>query len=154
MIYLLDQNYPKKSALTFVANHYTLNKKLRNILNRASLSINLVTAIQNNLVKDYNTLKGREFHIDAYNQLTTFFSLNNNDPLIICRDGILRDIFSSLHTKRDLRIDRELLIPYFSSLLKLAPGSVHFYFDKQVSFSKEHVKLFSTFFQELKIILN
>ena len=98
LIYLLDQNYPKKSALTFVANHYTLNKKLRNILNRASLSKDMVNTIQKNLVKDYDALKGREFHIDAYNQLTTFYSLKNNDPLIICRDGVLRDIFSTLHT--------------------------------------------------------
>ena len=152
MIYLLDQNYPKKSALTFVANHYTLNKNLRNILNRASLSKNIVITIQNNLVKDYDALKGREFHIDAYNQLTTFYSLKNNDPLIICRDGVLRDIFSTIHTKRDLRIDRELLVPYFKSVLKLEPNSLHFYFDKQISFSKEHRKLVATLFQEFDLL--
>ncbi|MHA2203467.1 MAG: DUF434 domain-containing protein, partial [Candidatus Hodarchaeales archaeon] len=36
LIYLLDRDYPKKSALTFVANHYTLDNKIRNILNRAA----------------------------------------------------------------------------------------------------------------------
>ncbi|MHA2202086.1 MAG: DUF5616 domain-containing protein, partial [Candidatus Hodarchaeales archaeon] len=92
-----------------------------------------------------------EFHIDAYNQLTTFYSLKNNDPVLICRDGILRDIFSSLHTKRDLRIDREFLFPYFKLLMKLEPSSIHFYFDKQISFSKEHAKLVSTFFQEFDL---
>ncbi|MFX1516502.1 MAG: DUF5616 domain-containing protein, partial [Promethearchaeota archaeon] len=85
----------------------------------------MVTTIQNHLVKDYDALKGREFHIDAYNQLTTFYSLKNNDPVIICRDGILRDIFSTLHTRRELRIDRELLIPYIKSILKLKPKTIH-----------------------------
>lgn len=151
LIYLLDRDYPKKSALTFVTNHYTLDNKLRNILNRAALPLNMVHTIRNNLLRDSDSLKGRDFHIDAYNQLTTFYSLKTNDPVIICRDGILRDIFSSLHTKRDLRIDRELLIPYFRSLLKLEPKSIHFYFDKQISFSKEHTKVFSIFFQELNL---
>ena len=151
LIYLLDQDYPKKSALTFVANHYTLDNKLRNILSRAALPSNLVHIIQKNLVRDSDFLKGREFHIDAYNQLTTFYSLKNNDPVLICRDGFLRDIFSSLHTKRDLRIDREFLFPYFKLLMKLEPSSIHFYFDKQISFSKEHAKLVSTFFQEFDL---
>lgn len=148
---MLDHNYPKKSALTFVANHYTLENKQRNILNRAALPLKKVHIIQNNLVRDYASLKGRDFHIDAYNQLTTFYSLKNNDPVIICRDGILRDIYSSLHRKRDLRIDHELLITYFRSLLKLEPKSVHFYFDKQISFSKEHAKSVILFFQKFDI---
>jgi hypothetical protein len=152
LIYLLDRKYPKKSALTFVANHYTLDKKQRNILNRAALPSNIVKVIKNNLVKDYDLIKGKELHIDAYNQITTFYSLKNNDPVIICRDGFLRDIFSSLHTKRDLQIDRELLIPYFESVKKLNPKSVHFYFDKQISFSLEHVKLAYALFQEFDLL--
>ena len=112
----------------------------------------MVNTIQSNLVKDYDELKGREFHIDAYNQLTTFYSLKNNDPLIICRDGVLRDIFSTIHTKRDLRIDRELLIPYFKSILKLEPNSLHFYFDKQISFSREHRKFVTALFQEFDLL--
>ncbi|UCG00586.1 MAG: DUF434 domain-containing protein [Candidatus Heimdallarchaeota archaeon] len=152
LLYLLDRGFPKKSALMFVANHYTLDKNLRNILNRAVLPLDIVHIIQNNLLRDSGSLKGTTFHIDAYNQLTTFYSLNNRDPVIICRDGVLRDIFSSLHAKKDLQIDRKLLIPYFKLLLKLKPGNLHFYFDKQISFSKEHVKLFSKFFQEFKIV--
>jgi hypothetical protein len=151
LIYLLDRNYPKKSALTFVANHYTLDNKMRNILNRAALPLNLTQEIKGNLV-NYGSLKGKEFHIDAYNQLTTFFSLQNNDPLIICRDGFLRDIFSSLHVKRDLRINHDLLIPYFESILKLEPKNVHFYFDKQISFSNEHARLTNTLLQEFDLL--
>lgn len=134
-----------------MTNHYTLNNKLRNILNRAALPLNMVHSIRNNMLEDSDSLIGRDFHIDAYNQLTTFFSFRNKDPVIICRDGVLRDIFSSIHTKRDLRINRELLIPYLRSLLKLEPNNIYFYFDKQISFSKEHVKFVSTIFQELKI---
>lgn len=148
----MDRNYPKKSALIFVANHYTLDKKLRNILNRAALPLSMVQVIKNNQIREYDSIKGKVFHIDAYNQLTTFYSFKSNDMLIICRDGFLRDIFSSLHTKRDLRIDRELLIPYFKSVQKLEPKSVHFYFDKQISFSNEHAKLAYALFQEFDLL--
>lgn len=151
LIYLLDRNYPKKSALTFVSNHYTLDKKLRNILNRAALPLKMVKTIQNNLFGDPDLLKDRNFHIDAYNQIITYFSIINHDPVIICRDGVLRDIFSSLHSKKDLRIDRGLLIPYFRALLKLDPKNIYFYFDKQISFSKNHAILFSTLMQEFQI---
>ncbi len=151
LIFLLDRNYPKKSALTFVANHYTLNSKFRNVLNRAALPLSLVQTIRNNLLEDPDSLKGRDLHIDTYNQLITFFSLMNHDPVIICRDGVLRDIFSSLHTKRDLQIDRELLSPYFRSLTKLKPNNIYFYFDKQRSSSRNHARLFSTLFQEFGI---
>lgn len=151
LIFLLDRNYPKKSALTFVANHYTLDSKFRNILNRATLPLSAVQIIENNLLEDPDSLKGRDFHIDTYNQLITFFSLMNHDTVIICRDGVLRDIFSSLHTKKDLRVDRELLSPYFRSLSELKPKNIYFYFDKQRSFSKDHARLFSTLFQEFSI---
>lgn len=151
LIFLLDHNYPKISALTFVANHYTLDKKHRNILNRAAIPLNIVKIIQKNLIGDPDSLKGRDFHIDIYNQITTFFSLLNHDPIIICRDGVYRDIFSSLHYKKDLRIEHELLSPYFKSLLKLEPKNLYFYFDKQRSFSKAHARLFSELFQEFGI---
>ncbi|UCG89788.1 MAG: DUF434 domain-containing protein [Candidatus Heimdallarchaeota archaeon] len=151
LILLLDRNYPKKSALTFVSNHYTLDSKFRNILNRAALPINTVKTIQNNLLENFDSLKDRNFHIDAYNQIITFFSIVNLDPVIICRDGLLRDIFSSLHSKRDLRIDRELISPYFRALLKLEPKNIFFYFDKQISFSKNHARLFSILMQEFEI---
>jgi hypothetical protein len=134
-----------------VANHYTLDNKIRNILNRAALPLILVQEIKKNLV-NYDSLKGKEFHIDAYNQLTTFYSLQNNDLLIICRDGFLRDIFSSLHVKRDLRIDHDLLIPYIESILKLEPKTVHFYFDKQISFSKEHARLTNALIREFNLL--
>ncbi|MFX0013647.1 MAG: DUF434 domain-containing protein [Promethearchaeota archaeon] len=151
LIFLLDRNYPKKSALTFVANHYTLNSTQRNILNRAALPLNLVQTIQSNLLNDYDLLKGRNFHVDVYNQLITFFSIINHDPVIICRDGVLRDIFSSLHSKKDLKVDREFLVPYFNLLLKLQPCNIHFYFDKQRSYSKNHARLFLQLLKEFSI---
>ncbi len=152
LIFLLDRRYPKKSALTFVTNHYTLNSKFRNILNRAALSSNTVKRIQKNLLRDPDLLKGRDFHIDTYNQLITFFSLVNHDPVIICRDGVLRDIFSSLHSKNDLQINHELLSQYFTTLSKLKPRNLFFYFDKQRSHSKNHARIFSALFQEFNLL--
>lgn len=135
-----------------MGNHYTLDNKIRNILNRAALPLNIVQEIKKNLVRNQDSLKGKEFHIDAYNQLTTFYSLQNNDPVIICRDGFLRDIFSSLHVKKDLRINPDLLNPFFESILKLEPKNVHFYFDKQISFSNDHAKLTNVLLHEFGLL--
>lgn len=152
LIFLLDRNYPKKSALTFVSNHYTLKKKYRNILNRVTFSSDTVQIIQSNLVRNYDLIKGKDFHIDTYNQIITMFSLMNHDPLIKCRDGVLRDIFSSLHGIKDLRVNRELLSAYINALVKLEPKKVFFYFDKQISHSSDHAKLTSALFHEFGLI--
>jgi hypothetical protein len=150
-IFLLDRNYPKKSALTFVANRYNLENKFRNILNRAAISFEEVQTIKSHLIGNSTLLQGKDLYIDTYNQIITFFSFVNNDPLIICRDGVLRDIFSSIHKRKDLKVERKLILPYLRSLTRTNPKNLYFYFDSQISHSNNHAYLFRILLSELNI---
>lgn len=151
LIYLLDHGYQKQSALNFVANHYNLNKTKRNILTRAALSLEDAQIISQNIKRDLNFVKDQMLHIDLYNQLTTFYSIIEGDPLIICRDGLIRDIFSSLHVKKDLQIKRELIISFLKALSALQPKTMILYFDTQRSHSKDHARNFRIILKELGI---
>jgi hypothetical protein len=121
------------------------------VLERAAISSEEVHLIQSHLITEPTFLRDNILHIDTYNQLTTFYSFKNHDPLIICRDGVIRDIFSSIHTKKDLKFHEELIIPFLETLSRLNPKILVFYFDRQRSQSKNHAKLFQTLLHELNI---
>ena len=133
LVYLLDQGYPKKSALSFVGNHYTLDINQRNVLYRVAIPMKDVRAIQAHLIRDSSVLSEKDFYIDTYNQFITFFSLINHDPVIICRDGVLRDIYKSIHVDKDLKITSDLISQYLTVLLKLNPNKVNFFLDAKAS---------------------
>ncbi|MCK4848417.1 MAG: DUF434 domain-containing protein [Candidatus Heimdallarchaeota archaeon] len=136
--WLLDKGYSKKSSINFVGNHYKLPKKVRYILNRATQAIEVVENIASKKITDSNQLNGLIFNIDLYNQFTSYQSLLDNDPLIICRDGFYRDIFSVLHSKKQLRFDFNSLSSYITGLLILKPSFLYLYIDQQRSNSRKH----------------
>ena len=139
--WLLDKGYTKKSAIDFVGNHYKFPKKIRYILNRATQAIGNLESIASKKITDPKQLEGLVFNIDLYNQFTSFQSLLDNEPLIICRDGIYRDIFSVLHSKKQLRFNINLVTRYIKGLLVLKPRFLSIYIDQQRSNSKKHCQI-------------
>jgi hypothetical protein len=137
----LDHGYPKDSALTFVANHFTLPKNERFILNRAAFSKNEVSLITKGRIDNPENLRDQPFHIDFYNQYTTFQSLLDNEPIICCRDGFLRDLFSLFHSKRDLRLNSKPMEQFILSIVKLNPSFLILYLDQQRSNSATHAEM-------------
>lgn len=152
LIFLLDRGYSKKSGLLFIGNHYNLTLEQRNILYRAAIAIDDVQIIRNHMIKEFILPSTKDVYIDTYNQLITFYSLLNNDPLIICRDGVYRDIFSSLHVEKDFQINRKFICQYLELLEKLQPRKVLFYLDAQRSHSKDHAYLLSEVLSEFNIL--
>lgn len=151
IIFLLDQGYPKRTTLNFVANRYSLKSNLRNILNRSAFSENEAIRINSLVLKSTVQLMNKILYIDAYNQLVTFFSLIMNEPLIISRDGLYRDIFSSIHPKEKFAIDENLIQVYIEGLKKLEPKQVIFYLDAQKSHSRIHKYLIESKLQQLGV---
>jgi hypothetical protein len=139
--WLLDKGYTKKSAIDFVGNHYKFPKKIRYILSRATQAIEKLEKIASGKITESKKLEGRIFNIDLYNQITSFQSLLDNEPLIICRDGIYRDIFSVLHSKKQLRFNINLVSRYIKGLLVLKPRFLSVYIDQQRSNSKKHSQI-------------
>ncbi|PWI49119.1 hypothetical protein CEE45_02975 [Candidatus Heimdallarchaeota archaeon B3_Heim] len=145
LCFLLDNGYPKKSALTFVANHYNYDENERFILNRVAVPRHLVEKIKRNKIAEPSKLANQVFTIDIYNQFTTFQTLFNNEPIILCRDGVFRDIFSLLHSKKELLFRKEMIKKFLFNVFKLKPHYIYLYFDKQRSKSGVH----STKFQNI-----
>jgi hypothetical protein len=139
--WLLDKGYPKKSIINFVGNHHKCSKKIRFILNRATQAILDVENINRKKITDPKQLEGLTFHIDLYNQYISYQSLLDNDPLIICRDGICRDIFSVIHSKNQLRFDIDLFSSYILGLEFLKPRFLLLYVDQQRSNSRKHSQI-------------
>ena len=139
--WLLDKGYPKKGTIEFVGNRYKLPKKARYVLNRATQTAEEVKKITRNKIVDPSQLEGLKFNIDFYNQFTSFQSLFDNEPLIICRDGIYRDIFSVLHSKKQLRIDINTVTRYIENLRELKPSYLLLFFDQQRSHSEYHSEI-------------
>ncbi|MHA1213893.1 MAG: DUF434 domain-containing protein [Candidatus Hodarchaeales archaeon] len=141
LIYLLDHGYPKASALKFIADHYVMNKNLRDILKRVSFSKEQIIRIKKKQIKNPSLLTNRTLFVDMYNQLTTFFSLFSKDPIFICRDGLIRDIFSLIHNKSDLKIELPIITSFLEAVKLLSPKQVFFYLDSPISHSALHCEL-------------
>lgn len=149
--YLLDRGYPKQSALNFIANHFQLTKQERFISNRMACSQKFLKKIRRKIIINPMKLRNNEFNIDFYNHFTTFQSLVDKDPLIKCRDGFIRDMFSILHSKKYLRIQESLINKYLEYYLELNPRSLVFYFDKQRSHSQIHLRILEDSINSLSI---
>ncbi|MHA2052808.1 MAG: DUF434 domain-containing protein [Candidatus Hodarchaeales archaeon] len=151
LCFLLDRGYPKQSALNYISNHYQLTKRDRYILNRASCSHEDYEIINRKVIKNPLELRNKDFYIDLYNQYTTFQSLIDDEPLLSCRDGFIRDLFSILHSKKDLRIQEDMVEKYLEGYLKLNPESLTLYFDQQRSHSRIHLRNFEEILNSFSI---
>ncbi|MHA1974975.1 MAG: DUF434 domain-containing protein [Candidatus Hodarchaeales archaeon] len=141
IIYLLDRGYPKASVINFITDHYVMDKSLRAILKRVSLSEREIIQIKKKQIKNISLLSNCTMCVDVYNQIITFFSMLSKDPLFICRDGLVRDIFSILHNKSDLKIDFSIISSFLSAIKLLSSKKVIFFLDSPISHSALHCKL-------------
>ena len=151
IIWLLDKGYPKKSSITFVGNHYRLSKNARYFLNRITHSTNDLKKVKSKIVQESTLVEGSIFHIDLYNQLTSFQSLIDGELLIVCRDGIYRDIFSMIHSKTDLRLDNDSIKHYINHIRNLKPSYIRIYIDQQRSNSQKHANIVREVLKQLSI---
>ncbi|WP_135606203.1 DUF434 domain-containing protein [Methanococcoides sp. NM1] len=88
--YLLSRGYTRKSAVTFVSNHYRLTEQERHILTRLVVS----PEIADNRSKKKlgcSQLKGCDVFVDGYNVLITIETALKNEPIWFADDGFLRD---------------------------------------------------------------
>jgi len=95
--YLLSRGYKRKSAITFVSNHYLLTEPERHILTRLVFSPQRADH-RNKKKLECSQLKGCDVLVDGYNVLITIETAFKNEPLWFADDGFLRDtsgIFSN-----------------------------------------------------------
>lgn len=88
--YLLNQGYRIEGAVTFICNHYMLSQRQRIALIRFGASDE---AINRRKVKEITEIcEDSTFHIDGFNTIITLEVALSAAPVILCRDGCLRDL--------------------------------------------------------------
>ena len=130
--WLLTRHYTLESGLKLVGDRFRLNKTARHALKRAVCSDqSLQIRLQKQLVA--SDLHKQDIWIDGFNLLITVERALRGDPIICCRDGVMRDIAGVHGTYRKGRntLHAFQLIEY--GLKQLEVAHVHWLFDQPVS---------------------
>lgn len=136
LLYLLNKKYPKQNSLDLVGNRYNLDSDKRHILHRAIYSEKESKARRKKLISPLE-VKNRIIGIDGYNVLITVESAIRKKPVILCRDGLVRDISSVSKKYKISEATLKALDLIFKVLVKYRPKKVFFYFDSPISKSGE-----------------
>ncbi len=136
LAWLLDRGYPEKAALKLVGDRYRLTAKLRELLLRATVprDIALVRRRKRTRARE---LTGKLVTVDGYNVLVTLAHALRGCPLILSRDGFIRDAERAggrLRLAPELPVIEELLRRFFRAY---PPAFLGLYLDAPVSGSGE-----------------
>ncbi|WP_010632033.1 DUF434 domain-containing protein [Sporolactobacillus vineae] len=131
LIYLLNHNYPMKTATTFVGNHFQLSGRQRTALMRSSCS---TADLRNRKVRQITgTLAGRTLFIDGFNLVITLETALSGSTLLSCMDGTIRDLCGLHGTYRLIDRTTEALNLIGNELKKLSAVAAVFILDRQIS---------------------
>lgn len=134
--YLLNQGYPRDSAVEFVANHYRLRLRQRHLLARCIFSRDEVAKHREKLV-NASEVRGRRLGIDGYNVLITVESILTKKQVVWCDDGFIRDLRAIFGKYRMSRSTRRALVELLRVVGDAKPKETVILFDQQVSRSGE-----------------
>jgi len=89
--FLLNRGYPRKSALSFVGNHFQLHQDERDLLYRGVFTRKQSMVRCAKMVR-VREIKGEKLIIDGHNVLITLESAIKRRPLLLADDNFVRDI--------------------------------------------------------------
>ena len=134
--YLLDQGYPRDSAVNFVSNHYRFPLDQRHLLARCVFSKREAAEHRRRAVKA-SAVRGKRLGVDGYNVLITLETILTGKQIIRCDDGYIRDLRAIFGKYRATPATDKALSALIQTLTKARPKTVTVFFDKQVSRSGE-----------------
>lgn len=130
LLYLMERDYPIKSASTFVGNHYMLSERQRLALVRATATKKVVLGRKEKQVK---SLKGETIYIDGFNLIITLEVALSGSTLLLCMDGTIRDLAGLRGTYHLIEKTEEAIRLIGEELKVLGIAQVVFYLDSPVS---------------------
>ncbi len=143
----LDRGFKKPSVVKFIASYYGLPKEVVSILNRCIHPTWLSSTIAEKIL-DPSEVRGKSLGIDGFNNLITIESIVSGHPVILCDDGLVRDIrerHSYRFSDKTEYIARILLEQVFT----LRPSRFEIVLDAQVSKSGELSKFINLLIEEM-----
>ncbi|MEW6266780.1 MAG: DUF434 domain-containing protein [Thermodesulfobacteriota bacterium] len=134
--YLLGQGYPRQGVITFVGNHYQLSKTMRDILYRGVYpGAEALTRRWKMLTPD--RIRRRAVGVDGHNVLITLESALLDRDLIVCDDGVIRDVAWISHSYQPSETTEQALDLLLDFLAEHGVLSIVFYLFGTMSFSGE-----------------
>ena len=130
--WLLGRGYATTAALGLVGDRYQLTARQRLAVQRCACSDAELAARRAHVV-DPETLVGATVWIDGFNVLTTVEAALAGGPLVLARDGALRDMASMHGSYRRVEETRPALVAIAEALEARRVAEVRWLFDAPVS---------------------
>ena len=132
LAYLLDRGYPERASLKLVGDRFGLKGEERELLLRATVPRPKALSRRQKRVRARD-LRGVRVSVDGFNVLATLAHALRGAPLVLARDGFVRD---GVRAGRNLRLEPEF--PFLLDLLnkffvRFRPGYLGFYLDAPIS---------------------
>ena len=134
--YLLDQGYPRGSAVNFVSNHHRLPLRERHLIARCVFSKQEAVKHRQKIVRA-RTVRGKWLGIDGYNVVITLESILTSKQVVRCDDGFVRDLRAIFGKYKASSATEHAIEEVLKVVAKARPSKVAVFFDKQVSRSGE-----------------
>ncbi len=136
LAYLRDRGYPTQAALKLVGDRFNLPKPLRELLLRAVVPREIALARRRKLISPKEFL-GKSVGLDGYNVLGTLVHGLKGYPLVLCRDGVVRDaVKAGSRLKIQPYLD-EILPLLYRLFRRFPPSFLGIYLDAPLSGSGE-----------------
>lgn len=134
--FLLDQGYPRDSAVDFVSNHYRLPLRERHLIARCVFSKQEAVEHRRKIVRA-RAVRGKSLGIDGYNMVITLESILTGKQVVRCDDGFVRDLRAIFGKYKVSNATERAIEEILKIVAKAGPKEIVVFFDKQVSRSGE-----------------
>ena len=131
ILYLLEQGYPIKNAVTFVGNHYLLSERQRLAIQRATSDTEIVRLRKEKQLHEKTI--GKRVYLDGLNTIITMEVALSQGTLLRCMDGTIRDLAGLRGTYRLIDKTDKAILLIGQHLSRLELKEVIFYLDAPVS---------------------
>jgi hypothetical protein len=132
--YLVNRNYPKKSAVRFVSDHYRLPQEQRYILSRIVVPEELAHSRRLKL-QPPQSMRNKNVYIDGYNVLISVEALLAGNKLYLSDDGFLRDSQGIFRKYKVSGLTEKALFEIAEILTFHDPARIEILFDQQIGLS-------------------
>jgi hypothetical protein len=129
--YLLENGYPRKSAVGFVCDHYRLDVDSRHILSRTVIAGPICEKRRKKFLP-CDKIRGEDIIIDGYNIIIGMESILEKKA-ILCDDSVVRDVKGVSRNFRISENTHKAIELILSFLKEKSPSQVFFIFDSQIS---------------------
>ncbi|MEM2188702.1 MAG: DUF434 domain-containing protein [Nitrososphaerota archaeon] len=134
--FLLERGYRRRSALKLIGDRYQLSRAERSILYRSVMTEQEASIIRSKHLK-LEQLEKEKVIVDGFNVLNTIEAMLRGEPLILCDDGVLRDILE-MHSKyKPSQLTARALGEILGLLKRAGVAEIEVLYESQISRSGE-----------------